>query len=209
MAESSSSPQVDLICVTILLTDGTELARLRLSPEKTIGLIRRRAAPNSSSKLVLCCDGTLLSDSVLVRELRSLTRFARDNEICLTAWYPRYSQEKSSATAASRAGALLLDRRQLWRYARVAARFLAAVLRMIPLGTWVRLLVWLALFCAVCHVELGGPFLVASAMWFVWHVGFSDGNINGVSAYTVFNRDMAALPGQLMAEEVQRNVVGL
>lgn len=82
-------------------------------------------------------------------------------------------------------------------------------MRAVPLGTWLRTAIWLSLFYGACRVELGGPFLVASLLWLTWLVGFSDGGGDGVSAYTVFNRDFAALPGQLMAEELQRNVVGM
>ena len=171
--------------VTIAFLDGTDGT---WPAEKTIGQLRRRANIGSQK---LCCDGQLLSDNALISSLPEHRR--------LTAWPSRYSSARSIEPSA--AGALTshasITGRQLWRLTQTAAKAVLPALRAVGIGVWLKLIIWLGLFWAVCRVDLGGPFLVVSALYLVWHAGFSENSgSSGVSAYTVFNEGMQALPGQ-------------
>lgn len=186
--------------VTVSLLDGSEPSTYRVASDASVGLIRRRAtAQYGAQKLTLCCDGVVLDDTTLVCDLPVHRQ--------LTGWTPRHTATTAAPTAAARV-VVHFDRKQAWRYAQAAARVSAKLLSMFSFGTWLRIIIWLVLLSTAGHVGLGGPFLIASALYFVWCVGFSDGENQGVSAYTVFNRDYAALPGQLFAEELQRNMTG-
>ena len=188
--------------LSVALLDGSEVT-LKVGTDKTVGFFRRRATQNTQQKLVLCCNGTVLNDdSMLVGALPSHQ---------LTGWYPRFSASRSDEPTAAAAFSVraAMTRRQLWRTAQGAARLLLPALRTVQLMVWLQLALWLGLFWGASRVELGGPFLVASALALVWKIGFSDGASDGVSAYTVFNEGMRALPGQLQQEDLQRNVVGL
>ena len=55
--------------------------------------------------------------------------------------------------------------------------------------------------------RLLGPWLVATATYLVYLFGFSEREAGQESAYTVFNDNMRALPGQLRAEDVQRDLM--
>ena len=104
----------------------------------------------------------------------------------------------------------MLDREQIRRAASLLVATVRAVLCAIPIGEWLRFGIWSAVFYAALRTGVGGPFLIVSALWLVWRVGFSDGSTDGTSsAYTVFNRDFVALPGQIQAEDLQRDMVGM
>ena len=77
----------------------------------------------------------------------------------------------------------------------------------VPLGSWLRLALWLMLSITASYAELLGPWLIATATYLVWRFGFSDREEGEESAYTVFNRGLRALPGQLRAEDVQRDML--
>ena len=82
--------------------------------------------------------------------------------------------------------------------------FLGSPLFLAKVAAWT-----LGFYFAHWKVDLGGPYLVVSACWLVWSVGFSDRTEGEVSAYTVFNEGLQALPGQLRGEDLQRDLVGM
>lgn len=144
----------------------------------------------------------------------------------LTAWWPRFSAADAarvdahggaggvaSSVLASRAS---LQARALARRAEAATRWLigaaapelARIAAARPL-LLAKIATWMTLFYAAhWRLELGGPFLVASACWGVWQVGFSERRAGEESAYTVFN-DGRALPGQMRGEDLQAQMVGM
>ena len=209
----------DTITLTLTTLDGNSTP-IRCKPTETIGHVRRRLQPTATSssssssssapRINLSCDGVLLADDALVATLTT-------NH--LTGWTPRYTSHRSDDQRrglAQRTMQAALDReqlvalaRKLWSAAVRYARAAAEVARTVSPSLWLKLGAWLALFYLVCRADLGGPFLVVSALVFVWRVGFSDRSAQEESAYTVFNHGFRALPGQLQQEDVQRNVVGL
>ena len=112
MATSSAALHAD-VAVTVQMVDGTEHV-VRVAPDKNIGLVRRRAALPSGPRLELCCDGTMLADGVLVRDLPAHRR--------LTGWYPRYSRSDEATNTAAAVVRIAFDRRRAWRYAQAAVR---------------------------------------------------------------------------------------
>ena len=76
--------------------------------------------------------------------------------------------------------------------------------KQVPLGTWA---LWLMLSITASYAELLGPWLISTATYLVWRYGFSDREAGEESAYTIFNRGLRALPGQLRAEDVQRDML--
>lgn len=80
------------------------------------------------------------------------------------------------------------------------------VFKAVPIGTWVRLVVWLSLSIGASYGELLGPWLIATATYLVYQYGFDERAAGQESAYTVFN-GLRALPGQLRAEDIQRDMV--
>ena len=199
-----------LVDVTISTFDG-ELTRLRVRPSETMGHVRRRLQTPGGPRLNLCCEGAVLADEAVVASLPSHRQ--------LSGWHPRHTRHRSEqqqhSHRAARAVGAALDRRAVLAAARrwalrggAAARLAAAAAHSLGLAAWLRLGLWLALFWASGRVELGGPFLIASAAVLVWHIGFSERGAEAESAYTVFNRGFRALPGQLHAEDVQRQVAG-
>jgi hypothetical protein len=197
--------------LTVVAMDGEEL-RLRVRPGDTISHCRRRlqALAQQGPEPVLCCEGAVLADGVLVDSLPAHRRLA--------SWLPRYTRHRSEAQVRERslaARAAAFDRRAAAATVRRAAVLAANVARTtlkaarnVDVGVWLRLAVWLPLFWAVCRVDLGGPFLIVSAVALLWRVGFSERPGDAESAYTVFNRDFRALPGQLNQEDVQRAATG-
>ena len=188
------------VTVTMTEVDGTK-TELRVLPDRTIGFVRRRAQLTGAPRLNLCCEGALLADETLVRSLPAHRE--------LTAWYPRYSRAQGGVSAQKSAARAVLDREQVRRTVSLLVATVRAVLRAIPIGEWLRFGIWSAVFYAALRTGVGGPFLIVSALWLVWRVGFSDGSTDGTSAYTVFNRDFVALPGQIQAEDLQRDMVGM
>ena len=88
-----------------------------------------------------------------------------------------------------------------------AVPFVAETMRTIKPLVWAKFAAWLIVARCTSTVELLGPFLIASATYFVYCFGFRERGEAEESAYTVFNRNFRALPGQLRAEELERNVV--
>lgn len=214
---ASSSATASTWSVRISDTTGANLAEISMRQGDTVGTVRQKLLHQMRTfqgfpegvSVRLCSDGAILSDD---RQLLSPAQ----NE--MFAWCPRYSQSvvppayaREGASAGEHARALLVrvsfDLRSLAAWllsagrtlqplAIEAARVTARHPRMLA-----KLAVWAALFYfAHWRVELGGPFLVASACWAVWQVGFSERSEGEESAYTVFNGGRA-LPGQLRQEE--------
>ena len=59
---------------------------------------------------------------------------------------------------------------------------------------------------AASRIGLLGPFLILLSTYLVYVYGFSERDREQESAYTVFNHGHRALPGQLRAEEIERQM---
>lgn len=171
----------------------------------SIGALKQRIASQLglfAAGTELCCDGRLLADRERVGDLPSHK---------LTAWCRRYSRRSrgdfASSTLLQARRSFIdfpLDRKRAVTMARAAA---AALLR-VSLWTWVRAAVWLALWTGASRVDLHGPFFIATAVAAVGAYGFSERCEGEESAYTIFNGGRA-LPGQMNAEDLQRDLVGM
>jgi hypothetical protein len=174
----------------------------------TVGHLRRklqqRTGHDSSRLATLSCDGAVLRDSVRLAELPAHRK--------LSAWYPRYSQSRSESRALAQAKLLSsrVGRGHLAAKVKAAiAEFVSGWLRQsTSLRAWAKLGLWVAISAAFKRGDFLGPWLVASLVGFISAYGFSERRSDEESAYTVFNGGRA-LPGQLRAEDLQRNVVGI
>jgi hypothetical protein len=127
--------------------------------------------------------------------------------------YSRYAVEeeerrkhvRARADSTARSAPILL--RDVPRLIIAAIPVVRDAANQVPLGSWLRLALWLMLSITASYAELLGPWLIATATYLVWRFGFSDREAGEESAYTVFNRGLRALPGQLRAEDVQRDML--
>mgnify|MGYP003684844711 CR=1 FL=1 len=213
----SSSDLLEYTCDC--LWDGQQRTVL-LRPSERLATLCHRLAPSlaPSLSLKLCCDGEFCPDlSAPLSSLRGRT---------LTAWLPRYSRHVSDAAAACAAAAaqarahyeanrIRIEARKLLRHTGRMAVALAADARAgvprvrrglacVPLRMWGKLALWSGLTLLARELGLGMPFLIVAAIYAIFsNLGVRDG---GESAYTVFN-GMRALPGQLQAEDLQRDLM--
>ncbi len=194
----------------------------------TAGGLRQRLAERtglSAASISLCCCGERLPDGHALGTLRSDT---------LTAWTTRWSAGRSEHAAAleemrARAGR---DRRRevplrAWCALRDNAPEVVRWVRRVPRGVWIRAAVYTvraeptgramacaltphrvaqALFGLARRAALAMPFTIASLIWLMI-ANLGERRAGDASAYTVFNRDFRALPGQLRAEDFQRELL--
>ena len=80
-----------------------------------------------------------------------------------------------------------------------------AAARRAPPGVWARAGAWLVLALLTVRLQLWPPFLIVSCVWLMWTYGLGERGAGEESAYTVFN-NFRALPGQMGADEIQRQV---
>ena len=73
------------------------------------------------------------------------------------------------------------------------------------LRTWLKLAVWFVLMLVCRHYRLGHPFIITSLIVLLLN-NLGEKKAGDVSAYTVFNADMRALPGQLRMEDLEREM---
>ena len=66
-------------------------------------------------------------------------------------------------------------------------------------------MVWFVLMLVCRHYRLGHPFIITSLIVLLLN-NLGDKKAGDVSAYTVFNADMRALPGQLRMEDLEREM---
>jgi hypothetical protein len=161
-----------------------------------------------ATTLKLCCAGkVLLDDEQRIGSLPS-TR--------LTAWGPRFTKlrsDKAFEAAEVQREVVEEQRRALarpwWQRWRTAARLhwpaVRAALQTVRLRTWLKFAVWFLLMLVCRHYRLGHPFVITSLIVLLLS-NLGDKKAGDVSAYTVFNTDMAALPGQLRMEDLEREM---
>eukprot|EP00322_Chrysochromulina_rotalis_P011993 CAMPEP_0115890674 /NCGR_PEP_ID=MMETSP0287-20121206/33471_1 /TAXON_ID=412157 /ORGANISM="Chrysochromulina rotalis, Strain UIO044" /LENGTH=230 /DNA_ID=CAMNT_0003347449 /DNA_START=8 /DNA_END=701 /DNA_ORIENTATION=+ len=221
------SSSVERIELSIVLFDGSEhLVHAR--PIETVGMLQQRLETVIGlHRPTLCCEGVLLSNHTTAianrRESRRLTVWGavRDAQLSLSGRIMR-TQRASPCFASQRHARLQLEKDQLeerTRHPKVlslsdlprllvrATPVVVAAGRTIPASAWISLAVWLAASIAASRVELLGPWLVMSATYLVYRFGFDEREAGTESAYTVFNNNMRALPGQLRAEDIQRDMM--
>jgi hypothetical protein len=174
--------------------------------------------PADAPQLQLVCNGThCVDDGAQLSTLPGRT---------FTAWLPRYSRHVSDAAqaraathAAERshyeankfrieARALIVGMRRRLTAAVSALRRHAPLVRStlgrVERRTWGTLALWGGLTLLARELGLAMPFLILAAIYGIFaNLGSNQG---GVSAYTVFN-GMRALPGQLQAEDIQRDML--
>ena len=200
-ASASSAPAAedDKIDLTIAFFDG-QSATLRLSRSSTIATVKRRlAAPPTTT---LCCNGAILTEKMTIAELPA--------HATLSAWSPRYSRHRSENGAA-----MAEARRDAGRAKREAQMRQLLQLRDIALDyargvswqTWAAAAVFLLLLRWSAQVELALPFLFVTTLLWFWKYGFQDRKPGEESPFTVFNYGMRALPGQMNAQELERNLL--
>lgn len=191
--------------------DACRNREISLRNAETIGSLRRRLAAIANVpplQLKMAANGVLLSDSAKAAAHPGITVWSS----------PRYSSQRSSSSAAFSSQGRAWDVHTVVTAARralaVAKRTLSSTaaagsaLRSMPLSLWAKLALWLAVCVPAWRGGLGGPFLIVSALAFVYAFGFSDRQAGEESAYTVFNGGRA-LPGQMGAEDIQRQMVGM
>ena len=185
--------------VSVVFFDGRAQS-YSLRPQDTVSELRSRVGLRMglpSSAVRLACGGVVLSDG-------RASVSATVGESTVTAWACRSARSRSDdAVRQSRARAAV----RVWSpWLITAARALADITWRAPLMAWVQLFTWALLFFGAKYVGLTGPFLILSAMHAVYMFGFQERAPGEESAYTVFN-NMRALPGQLRAEDLQRDLV--
>ena len=161
-----------------------------------------------ATTLKLCCAGkVLLDDDQRIGSLPS-TR--------LTAWGPRFTKlrsDKAFEAAEVRREVAEEQRRararpwwqRWWTAARLHWPAVRAALQTVSLRTWLKLAVWFVLMLVCRHYRLGHPFIITSLIVLLLN-NLGDKKAGDVSAYTVFNADMRALPGQLRMEDLEREM---
>ena len=183
-----------------------------LAASGSVGTLRRRVAEArglpADARVRLCLRGEEITDD-------GRGAGALEGET-LTAWTPRYSAglssqlaERSERLRQERAAELAFASRPLWRKAIDAARIRGpaalAAARRAPPGVWARAGAWLVLALLTVRLQLWPPFLIVSCVWLMWTYGLGERGAGEESAYTVFN-NFRALPGQMGADEIQRQV---
>ena len=161
-----------------------------------------------ATTLKLCCAGkVLLDDDQRIGSLPS-TR--------LTAWGPRFTKLRSDKAfeAAEVQREVAEEQRRArarpwwqrwWTAARLHWPVVRAALQTVSLRTWLKLAVWFVLMLVCRHYRLGHPFIITSLIVLLLN-NLGDKKAGDVSAYTVFNADMRALPGQLRMEDLEREM---
>eukprot|EP00322_Chrysochromulina_rotalis_P016621 CAMPEP_0115866610 /NCGR_PEP_ID=MMETSP0287-20121206/20338_1 /TAXON_ID=412157 /ORGANISM="Chrysochromulina rotalis, Strain UIO044" /LENGTH=204 /DNA_ID=CAMNT_0003321183 /DNA_START=8 /DNA_END=622 /DNA_ORIENTATION=- len=195
------SSSVERIELSIVLFDGSEhLVHAR--PIETVGMLQQRLETVIGlHRPTLCCEGVLLSNHT--------TAIANLPSRRLTVWGARHARlqlEKDQLEERTR-HPKVLSLSDLPRLLVRATPVVVAAGRTIPASAWISLAVWLAASIAASRVELLGPWLVMSATYLVYRFGFDEREAGTESAYTVFNNNMRALPGQLRAEDIQRDMM--
>lgn len=211
------------VAVTCMCQCDGRLHVLQLRLSDRVGTLRARLAavvglPAEAPPLQLVCNGTHCVDDGA--QLSALPCRA------FTAWVPRYSRHVSDAAkvhAAKRAAdkryyeenklqvearALIADARHRLSAALSAVRRHAPLVRSalgrVERRTWGTLALWGGLTLFARELGFAMPFLILAAIYGIFsNLGSNQG---GASAYTVFN-GMQALPGQLHADDVQRDML--
>ena len=187
--------------MSVELLDGTTDNYSLRPQEAVVSELRSRVGSRvgvPASSVKLACDGFLLSDD----------RASLSNVSNATAWVARSARVRSEHAQQSmpRKVDVVASARAWYPWLASTARAIAAAARRAPPMAWLRLTTWAILFFGAKYVGLTGPFLLVSAVHLVYLFGFSERAPGEESAYTVFN-NMRALPGQLMAEDLERDLV--
>lgn len=176
------------------------------------GLKRRLSTLSGipSAKLQLVCAGEVLQDDEQrVCDLRSTSLFA---------WTARYSKVRSDAAHAVAHEERRKDEerreelarplwRRLWAGARLHAPTVVAALRTVGPRTWLKFSIWFVLMLVCRHYRLGQPFVITTLIVLMLS-NLGERKPGEASAYTVFNDDMQALPGQLQMEDFEGELRG-
>tara|TARA_B100000524_G_scaffold142248_1_gene71381 strand:+ start:663 stop:1484 length:822 start_codon:yes stop_codon:yes gene_type:complete len=194
--------------ITVRFLDGS-VQRTHATRTTTVGQLRKDVAreaqmPGGEASLGLCCQG-----QVLLHDTATLWDALHGST--LAAWDRRHSrtiaeakQEARDAAEYAQANARKEAARQLWQQARDQWPHVKATLRRLPLKTWVLGSGWVLLLLASRYLQVGSVFLMGSAIVFMLtNLGT---RTDGPSAYTVFNRDLRALPGQLQMDDFEREL---
>ncbi len=194
------------MAVTVVLLDGREFS---LASETPAALKRKLCAAATlgvePGELRLAHDGALLADHD--RDvLASLPPDAR-----LVCWSPRYTRRRSDealelASARRRRAAAADPDGALRRLGRHAALARDAALR-IPLRWWAVAAAWAGVGAAAVRAEMLPLFLFVSGLVAIFGFGLGERRLGEESAYTVFNDGYRALPGQLRAEDLERDLL--
>ena len=184
---------------------------LTLKTDDSLIVLRQRlgeATGLSSATLKLCCAGKVLLDGDQRIGSLPCTR--------LVAWGPRFTKcrsDKAFEAAEAQRQVVEEQRRVLarpwWQRWQAAARLhwptVRAAHRTVSLRTWLKLAVWFVLMLVCRHYRLGHPFVITSLIVLLLS-NLGEKKAGDVSAYTVFNTGMEALPGQLRMEDLEREM---
>jgi len=72
---------------------------------------------------------------------------------------------------------------------------------------WIKLCVWAILWWLTIRIEFGTVFLICSAFYAIF-ASLGERREGELSAYSVFNKGMVALPGTFSAGEIDRSLRG-
>ena len=226
-SEGGVAGAADRVCVTFW--DGSS-HQITARPHETVASLKHRLAGRTgvpASSLQMSSgesEQQLLTDATTVASCPSATLTAWTTvrapvlvSVCLCSPWPphcapfaqRHSRRRSEeALVRAQHSAALHSAPVLMHAAKASTAALVTRLRDVDIWTWAKLAVWFVVFRTACRGDLGVPFLVATATYLFWRFGFSERGEGEESAYTVFN-GMRALPGQLRAEELQRQMHGM
>lgn len=207
----SAALSLDVLAVTVAFLDGREFAFAPRSSD-TVAALKRRFASTAlgesaaAATVRLCLNGELLADGA------ALSAVLPAGGATLTAWTMRYSRHRSDEARAltearqkrrEHSGALYALRRD---GPAVGAALLAAA-RAVSVRWWAVALVWLLAALLLRAAEMLPLLGFVTAIALIWH-NLGERQAGTTSAYTVFNEGMRALPGQLKAEDIERDMTG-
>ncbi len=181
--------------------------------EATAGTLRRRIADNHQLPLhhlsLLCAAKPWLdpehvrAESLPARRVVTYGRRYSQHRSELAHAHHQHAERHAEHLRRTRArrlvaGALAFARAEMPR-ARVA-------LVSVPRETWALVGLWSLLFAMARHLQLVLPLGIVGLCWLMFR-NLGQRRAGEASAYSVFN-DGVALPGQLQAEEIQRQMIG-
>jgi hypothetical protein len=212
---ASSSFVHEPLNVTCSLLNGRELT-FTPGPDTTVAALKRQVAATAfgtqsvAANIRLCLDGTLLDDR---SKLGAALPQQHGADIALTVWTSRWSRSRSEeahalAATRQRHAAARAVTSSVLRTVRGAVPVASAMLRAVPPRWWAILAVWHLLGYIARWLEMLPLFGFVTAIALIY-TNLGERKPGEVSAYTVFNEGMRALPGQLRAEDIERDMLRL
>lgn len=84
---------------------------------------------------------------------------------------------------------------------------IAAWIRSTTIESWLKFVLWVLLFYICAHYEFGLVYFVLSLFYGIFTVGLGQRKEGEMSAYSVFNKGVKSLPGQLKASQFEQELM--